>query len=394
VRRCACVAARAITPEIIPTNMIAAHVNTILDHKNWEDVTMRINPNLDTVRVALLATGLFAGMISAAAAGSLGGPLELQDEGVFFVNGQVATTNNPDTPASGAATPGEITIDQMYVQYRIPKTVAGPPIIMVHGSGHTGVTYETTPDGREGWATYFARHNFPVYVVDHVGRGRSGFDPTAINRAKAESNPGLLPSVPLTTRERAYPNFLIGAKYPTPYPGQQFPVEAQDQYFAQLVPNTETLLAGGGSNTVKALTALVDKIGPAVVMVHSQSGGYGLELIRQRADKVRAFIDIEGSCGPLSPDDVAKSFNKVPTLMVFGDYTEGSSGPNGDERRNVCNQSVNAINAAGGTARFLYLPGLGIKGNSHMLMMDKNNLQIADLIIGWLGAATEMAAKK
>jgi pimeloyl-ACP methyl ester carboxylesterase len=394
VRRCAFVAARGITPEIIPTNMIAAHVNTILDHKNWEDVTMRINPNLDTARVALLATGLFAGTISAAAAGSLGGPLELQDEGVFFVNGQVATTNNPDTPASGAATPGEITIDQMYVQYRIPKTVAGPPIIMVHGSGHTGVTYETTPDGREGWATYFARHNFPVYVVDHVGRGRSGFDPTAINRAKAESNPGLLPSVPLTTRERAYPNFLIGAKYPTPYPGQQFPVEAQDQYFAQLVPNTETLLAGGGSNTVKALTALVDKIGPAVVMVHSQSGGYGLELIRQRADKVRAFIDIEGSCGPLSPDDVAKSFQKVPTLMVFGDYTEGSSGPNGDERRNVCSQSVNAINAAGGSARFLYLPGLGIKGNSHMLMMDKNNLQIADLIIGWLGPATEMAAKK
>jgi hypothetical protein len=231
-------------------------------------------------------------------------------------------------------------------------------------------------------------------VVDHVGRGRSGFDPTAINRARQESNPGLLPSVPLTTRERAYPNFLIGAKYPTPYPGQQFPVEAQDQYFAQLVPNTETLLAGGGSNTVKALVALLDKIGPAVVMVHSQSGGYGLELIRQRADKVRGFIDIEGSCGPLSSDDIGKSFRKVPTLMVFGDYTEGSSGPNGDERRKVCNQSVDAINAAGGTAKFLYLPGLGIKGNSHMMMMDKNNLQIADLIIGWLGPATEASAKK
>ena len=353
----------------------------------------RFNPS-PARAMPLLAAGLCAGMITAAAAGSLGGPLELQDEGVFFVNGQVATTNNPDTPATAAATPGQITVDQMYVQYRIPKTVAGPPIIMVHGSGHTGVTYETTPDGREGWATYFARKGFPVYVVDHVGRGRSGFDPTAINRAKAESNASLLPSVPLTTRERAYPNFLIGAKYPTPYPGQQFPVEAQDQYFAQLVPNTETLLAGGGSNTVKALSALVDKIGPAVVMVHSQSGGYGLDLIRQRADKVRAFIDIEGSCGPLSSDDVAKSFRKVPTLMVFGDYTEGSTGPNGDERRNLCNQSASAINAAGGTAKFLYLPGLGIKGNSHMLMMDKNNLQIADLIIGWLGPATGLAATK
>jgi hypothetical protein len=233
---------------------------------------MRKNQSLDTASAVLLAVGLFAGMTGAAAAGSLGGPLELQDEGVFFVNAQTTTTNFPDS-ATNTPTPGQITIDQMYVQYRIPKTISGPPIIMVHGSGHTGVTYETTPDGREGWATYFARKGFPVYVVDHAGRGRSGFDPTPINRAKAESNPGLLPSVPLTTRERAYPNFLIGAKYPTPYPGQQFPVEAQDQYFAQLVPNTETTLAGGGTNTVKALAALVDKIGPAVVMVHSQSGG-------------------------------------------------------------------------------------------------------------------------
>jgi pimeloyl-ACP methyl ester carboxylesterase len=360
----------------------------------WEDVSMSNNQSPNGASVALLAAGLIVGATTAAAAGSLGGPLELQDEGVFFVNGQTATTSFPDTPATGAATPGQITVDQMYVQYRIPKTVSGPPVIMVHGSGHTGVTYETTPDGREGWATYFTRHGFPVYVVDHVGRGRSGFDPTAINQAKAQSNPGLLPSVPLTTRERAYPNFLIGAKYPTPYPGQQFPVEAQDQYFAQLVPNTETLLAGGGSNTVKALSALTDKIGPAVVMVHSQSGGYGLELIRQHADKVRAFIDIEGSCGPLSPDDVSKSFRKVPTLMVFGDYTEGSSGPNGDERRNMCNQSATAINAAGGSAKFLYLPALGIKGNSHMLMMDKNNIQIADLIIGWLGPAAELAEVK
>jgi len=355
--------------------------------------TKSLKPSLTTASAALLAAGLFAGMASAAAAGSLGGPLELQDEGVFFVNAQTTTTNFPDTPATGAATPGEITIDQMYVQYRIPKTISGPPIVMVHGSGHTGVTYETTPDGREGWATYFARKGFPVYVVDHVGRGRSGFDPTAINRAKAQSNSGLLPSVPLTTRERAYPNFLIGAQYPTPYPGQQFPVEAQDQYFAQLVPNTENLLPGGGTNTVKALAALLDKIGPAVVMVHSQSGGYGLELIRQRAAKVRGFIDIEGSCGPLSADDVGNSFRKVPTLMVFGDYTEGSSGPNGDERRKLCNQSVDAINAAGGTAKFLYLPALGIKGNSHMLMMDKNNIQIADLIIGWLGPAAAATAK-
>jgi hypothetical protein len=106
---------------------------------------MSNDQSLTTASAALLAAGLLAGVTSAATAGSLGGPLELQDEGVFFVNAQTATTNFPDTPASGAATPGQITIDQMYVQYRIPKTVAGPPIIMVHGSGHTGVRASTRP---------------------------------------------------------------------------------------------------------------------------------------------------------------------------------------------------------------------------------------------------------
>src|SRR5262244_4644898 len=281
----------------------------------------------------LLATG------GSAMAGSLGGPLELQDEGSFFVNGQPTQSTHPGTAVGGISQPGTITVNQMYVQYRIPKSVSGPAIVMVHGSGHTGATYETTPDGREGWATYFARKGFPVYLVDHSGRGRSGFNPTVINRARAEANAGLLPDIQIAPRERAWYFFRIGATYPTPFPGAQFPVEAFDQYTAQLVPNAEATLPGAGANTVQALGALLDKIGPAVVMVHSQSGNYGLDLIRQRADKVRAFIDVEGSCGPLSADDVSKHFRKVPTLVVFGDNTAGSKTTNGDERRKLCTQT-------------------------------------------------------
>ena len=328
---------------------------------------------------------------SAANAGSLGGPLELADEGSFFAGGQAVRSEHPGTPGVGGGGPGQIMIHQMYVQYRIPRTVTGPPIVMVHGSGHTGVTYETTPDGREGWATYFARKGFPVYVVDHAGRGRSGFDPTPINRARVAADPKSVPDIPLTTRERAWGSFRLGASFPNFYPGSQFPAEALDQYFSQLVPNTELTLAGGGRNTVNALAALLDRIGPAVVLVHSQSGAYGLELVRLRADKMRAFVDVEGNCGPLSADDVAKHFARVPMLAVFGDNSVGASGPNGDERRNSCTTTTGAIRAAGGAARFLVLPDAGLKGNTHMMMMDKNNLQIADLIIAWLG---EVAAKK
>src|SRR3954470_12792882 len=157
-------------------------------------LTMAHNRNPKAIRTTVLALAVLSASVSLAAAGSLGGPLELQDEGVFFISGQTTQSNFPDSRQGGVA-PGQIRTNQMYVQYRIPKTIGGAPIIMVHGSGHTGVTYETTPDGREGWATYFARRNFPVYVIDHAGRGRSGFDPTPINRAKVESNPALLPAI-------------------------------------------------------------------------------------------------------------------------------------------------------------------------------------------------------
>src|SRR5262249_52765311 len=167
-------------------------------------------------------------------------------------------------------------VGQMYVQFRIPKTIAGPAIVMVPGFGHTGATFETTPDGREGWATYFARKHFPVYVVDHAGRARSGFDPSPINRAKKGASGAELPRFPQFTRERAWSFFRIGPAYPTAFPNTQFPIDAFDQYVSQLVPNTESTLPGGGNNTVKALGALLERIGPAVVLAHSQAGAYGM----------------------------------------------------------------------------------------------------------------------
>ena len=327
----------------------------------------------------LLATG------GTAMAGSLGGPLELQDEGSFFVNGETTTSTHPGRPAVGPSVSGTITVNQMYVQYRIPRNIGGPAIVMVPGSGHTGATYETTPDGREGWSTYFARKGFPVYVVDHSGRGRSGFNPTVINRARAESNAALLSDIQIAPRERAWHFFRIGASYPTPYPGTQFPIEAFEQYTAQLVPNTEATLSGGGANTVRALGALLDKIGPAVVVVHSQSGAYGMDLVRARAAKVLGLVNVEGNCAPVKPEEVSNTFAKVPLLSVWGDYSEGAVGPNGDERRNGCVATVTALKSAGGRAKFLLLPEAGHKGNSHMLMMDKNNLAVAELIIGWIG---------
>jgi pimeloyl-ACP methyl ester carboxylesterase len=271
------------------------------------------------------------------------------------------------------------------VQYRIPAEKKGVPIVMVHGSGHTGVTWETTPDGREGWATWFVRQGHPVYVVDHAGRGRSSFDPSAVNAVRdGGADPKVMPTLFLSTIERGWANYRFGPRYPETFPGLQFPMEALDHYTAQLVPNSEATLKGGGANTVAALAALLDKIGPAVIMVHSQSGVYGINVVRKRPNLVRALVSVEGGCDGFTAKDQA-AFARTPMLAVWGDNSVGAKGTvNGDKRRGGCLQAVNTIVAGGGKGRLLLLPEAGVKGNSHMMMMDRNNLQVAQLIRDWM----------
>src|SRR5262250_912197 len=183
---------------------------------------------------ALMVIGL-AG--AASAQSSLGGKLELEDEGGFFVNAKKVSSAYPGASlATGPAAAGNITINQMYVHYRIPAGPKGVPLVLVHGSNHTGMTYETTPDGREGWATWFVRQGHPVYVVDHSGRGRSGFNPTPVNAVRdGGADAKGLPTLFLGTLERSWSNFRFGPNYPTPFPNLQFPLEAIEQYVAQLV---------------------------------------------------------------------------------------------------------------------------------------------------------------
>ena len=126
--------------------------------------------------------------------GFLTAPLHIQDQGSFYIGGVPKVTNYAAsaTPATNGTAANQIMIGQMYVQFQIPEgwspdqTREGKwPVIMVHGSTHTGACLESTPDGREGWEPYFVRHGFPVYVVDQAGRGRSGFDESMIHEGEA-----------------------------------------------------------------------------------------------------------------------------------------------------------------------------------------------------------------
>ena len=123
-----------------------------------------------------------------------GAPLSVCDQGAFFVGG-VPKVTNYGSSATVAGPPEQLIIGQMYVQFQIPTTRKGWPLIMVHGSGYTGAALDATPDGREGWFAYAVRHNLATFVVDQPGRGRSGYDRSVFHEARVTGNTSLIPTL-------------------------------------------------------------------------------------------------------------------------------------------------------------------------------------------------------
>jgi len=367
----------------------------------------------------------------------MGGPVTIVDQGSFFIGGVTKVSEHAAVPfappgqATPAPTPQQITIGQMYVQFQIPARLAGSgwPVIMVHGSTHTGAALESTPDGREGWFPYFVRKGVATYVVDQSGRGRSGFDQSVLHEAEAKLNAGdakgaadLIPNFGRITDTGAYTawfghlvpagsNVVTGRLVPHGSPEDPlhatsaehkvapvFPMAALAEYYKQLVPNAEVTLPGStcatcapqnlspaNTWTPQNLALLVERLGGAIVATHSQSGIMGHHMVRilkerGRLDLVKGLITVEGGCSLPNSGLAAADFDNIPYLAVKGDYTANSQ---------QCQDTVEAINARRaqkqGTARadYLKLDEMGMPGVTHMMMLDSKNLEIADVMLGW-----------
>lgn len=311
---------------------------------------------------------------------SAAAPIALKEMGSFHIGGRDVEIKNKKLPKieltpgvpSNLDPNGTYAVEQMYVQYFIPATQHGKyPLLLWHGAWLTGATYETTPDGREGWLNYFVKHGWPTYLSDAVERGRSGWAPF----------PDVFKGDPIwLTKENTFTRFRLGKKYdPDPskrelLPGNQFPVEAYDQFLKQGVPRWTT----NNAATIAAYIQLVDKVCPCVILVHSQSGLFGAKVAEARPDKVKALIMAEPANGGTEP---AKLKN-VPILAVYGDYIEQD--PRWSQIKEVVSHYYDAVRAGGGTVDVVDLPKAGIHGNSHMMMMDKNSDQVAGVIQKWL----------
>jgi len=317
-------------------------------------------------------------------------PLTIRSQGSFFVGGEKKPL--PAPPPGAAFGGGEITVNQMYVQYQIPmRGDRHAPVVMVHGCCLSSKTWETTPDGRMGWDEYFVRKDRSVYLADQVSRARSGFDATVIGAVKNGSQPpSALPNIIAASHQVAWTVFRFGPSYGTPFPDGQFPIEAADELYKQMIPDLNALLPTPNP-TWTNMAALAKQLNGAVLMGHSESGFFPEQAALIDASGIRGMISIEQPCPADLTDAQVATLAKIPTLMVFGDHLGDVAGGivNWQTAHDTCLALVDKMRAAGGDAQMMHLPKLGLKGNSHMLMQDKNSLQVADLVIEWIDEHVE-----
>jgi hypothetical protein len=315
-------------------------------------------------------------------------PLVLASQGSFFVGGESKTLGAAG-PGLGAG--GEITVNQMYVQYQIPlKGDQHVPVVMVHGCCLSSKTWETTPDGRIGWSEYLVRRDRSVYLADQVSRARSGFDATAINAVKSGSvPPSQLPNILVASHQVAWTVFRFGPSFNTAFPDGQFPVEAVEELYKQMIPDLNSVLPVPNP-TWTNMAALAVRLRGTVLMGHSESGFFPEQAALIDPAGVKGIISIEMPCPALTPPQIS-TLAKIPTLVMFGDHLGDVQGGPVSWMASFegCQKFVEQVKNAGGDAEMMYLPSLGIHGNSHMLMQDRNNLQLADLVLGWIDGHVE-----
>ena len=335
------------------------------------------------MRAILLAAA--ASLMALTATAQANDDIVLRGMGSFHVGGRIAEVSGkpvrmiqrqPGGPQTKLDPNGQYMVEQMYVQYFLPKNRKGKlPLLMWHGGGLTGVAYETTPDGREGWLNMFVRYGWDVYNSDAVERGRSGF-----------ASPDVWSGEPVfLTYQDPFERFRIGTgegswnadpEKRKAIPGSQFPVEAYENYMRQAVPrwlSTDDAVIAG-------YLALVDKICPCVLLLHSQGGAFGFKVAERRPDKIKAIVAVEAATAGTMAG--APKLKDVPVLMMFGDFVDQH--PRWSTFHKVDTEYGNAIKAAGGTVDWINLPEIGIKGNSHMVMQDKNSAEVAAVIQKWL----------
>jgi pimeloyl-ACP methyl ester carboxylesterase len=399
----------------------ASRLAILVGQMKGENMIAAVLRAISSMVIAGLATTVCAHAETASAAAVP--PPAPMDRGYFFVGGHYVDSGGRNLMAG-----------QMYVEYMTPQTVAHPhPILMIHGGAQTGTNFTGTPDGRRGWADDFVARGYRVYIVDQVGRGRSGALPDIYGpyrRFPAEVEEQLF------TAPEKY-NLWPQAKVHTQWPGGPGVIgnAAFDQFFASQVESiasaakTEELM-------LPANIALLEKIGPAIVLTHSQSGPFGWKITDARPDLVKAHIAVEPNGPPFydidfrggqdwykDSDQVARQWGLTRLPLTFDPPAstaselkiarqEKADAPDlvrcwlqaeparqlpklksipvaivtseASFRATYDHCAAKFLSQAGVNYTHIRLEDANVHGNAHMMMLEANSSEIAGIIAAWL----------
>lgn len=342
--------------------------------------------------VALLQFSLSAQEAAQPSARPAREPLLVARQGSFSIGGTV-TTN-----AQGY----HRHVDHGYVFYQQPPQPRRLPVVFLHGIYQSTSTWESTPDGREGFQSIFLRAGYATYNMTHPRRGNAG-------RAAAQ---GRIPTV--YDEESWFTKWRLG-RYPDYFEQTQFPrgAESLNQFFRQITPDTAPL---DFEVNADAIAALFEKTGDAILVAHSQGVMHAWKTI-PKAPHIKALVGLEGGgffSFPRDADlsDIAveegieyirvsdatfRSFTRRPGPLIYGDNIPTAPGEVAELdiwrlRLQLAQRWAEVVNQRGGDVTLIHLPTLGIRGNTHFLMQDLNNEQIAQIIFRWLERKTAPAS--
>jgi pimeloyl-ACP methyl ester carboxylesterase len=329
--------------------------------------------------------------------------------------------------------PGKEVMDgAMYVEVMVPKKIERPyPLVFLHGAGQTGTDWLQTPDGRPGWAYYFVKLGYVVYMVDFPARGRSAYVPDVDTQLTIRTAPML---------EKIWTDLTELGDWPQASKYRQWPSDAPnkgkmgDPVFDAFAKTQVQFLAGGKQDELNldADVALLDKIGsPVILITHSQGGAFGFQVADARPKLVKAIVTAEPAGPPIQNVDTAKQVYSgkglvwgVTSLPLHYDppmkdpselrvaLEAKSDGPGLIEcwlQQEPAHKLVNLeaipvlevsaeasyhrvfdscdakwLNQAGVKTGYVKLEDVGLPGNAHEMMLEKNSDGIAKFFESWI----------
>lgn len=312
--------------------------------------------------------------------------IQVREIGSFYVGGRSVSLHGlaerprvrrADAPAEKIDPNGDFQTGQIYVQFVKLARPYRLPLLMLPGGSVTGVTYETTPDGRAGWQLLFLRHGYSVYIADTSQAGRA---PWARYPEINADEPVFRPAQFVWEVFRIGPegSFAQGGG-PKSYHDTRFPVSAFRELMKQAAPRFRM----PREEERKGYEDLLGEVCPCVVLAHSAAGPVLLDAMLARPELVAGVVLLEPSGAPAASE--AARVRAVPHLFIWGDHLDLNH-PEGSWAKQYfsAQRYHDALRTAGGESTWVYLPDRGVRGNSHMLMMDSNSAEIAGLIHDWI----------